>query len=298
MTSPSLLNDRHFRMLHEESGIAAEVISERGYRTLDGKTGYDDLKQLGFSTAQAKQRPGLLLPLHTTDGTQPLTIYRPDNPSVDKRGRARKYLFPQGGTMRLDCPPRCHPCLADPHVPLWVTEGQKKADALASHGAVALDLLGVWNFKGKNAFGGTTILVDFDAVAWNAREVRIIFDSDVVLGLQVRQALERLSEIVRRRGAGIRVVYLPGGQHAKTGVDDYLVAGHTLQDLEALMDVPRPAPQPAPSQIELLDSAPATIQRPLALIAGRTYAAIWPYVKVTRTETLYKQGNVIRLQTH
>jgi hypothetical protein len=60
--------------------------------------------------------------------------------------------------MRLDCPPRCRALLGDPAIPLWITEGQKKADALASAGATALALLGVWNLKGKNAFGGITVL--------------------------------------------------------------------------------------------------------------------------------------------
>src|SRR2546422_2410166 len=45
------------------------------------------------------------------------------------------------------------------------------------------------------------------------------------------------------------------------------------------------------------DRAPASLRRPLALIDGRTYAAIWPYVEVTRTEAFDKQGNVVRLAT-
>ena len=55
--------------------------------------------------------------------------------------------------MRVDCPPRCRPGLADPAVPLWITEGQKKADALASRGLCAIALLGVWNWRGTNACG-------------------------------------------------------------------------------------------------------------------------------------------------
>ena len=92
------LADLHFRMLHEASGIADDVIRERGYRTLDGPTGYDELKRLGFSTTHAKQRPGLLLPLHTTDGTQPVTIYRPDSPSVDARRPAPQVPLPYRST--------------------------------------------------------------------------------------------------------------------------------------------------------------------------------------------------------
>ena len=49
--------------------------------------GYTDLKALGFSQAQARLTPGLLLPLYTTDGRQPLTIYRPDHPQPDANSR-------------------------------------------------------------------------------------------------------------------------------------------------------------------------------------------------------------------
>jgi putative DNA primase/helicase len=149
-------------MLTEGSGIAADVIAERGYYSVEGAQGYTTLKTLGFSQAQARLTPGLCLPLHTTDGQQPVTIYRPDNPQADARGRLKKYLLPKAAGVRLDCPPRCRPALAKPDVPLWLVEGQRKADSLASHGAVVLGLLGVWNFKGRNDFKGTTLLADFD----------------------------------------------------------------------------------------------------------------------------------------
>lgn len=289
------LAPQHWTMLTQESGIAEAVIAERGYRSVEGAQGYAELKSLGFSKAQAWKTSGLLLPLWTTDGQQPLTIYRPDQPLPDAHGQLRKYLLPKGASVRLDCPPRCQPRLTDPSIPLWLTEGQKKADALASHDAVALCLLGVWNFKGKNPFGGTTFLADFDYVAWNAREVRLVFDSDVTSKRGVRQALDRLSEHLRRKGASVRAVYLPHTNGQKCGVDDFVVAGHTLQDLEALIEAPRPQPQPAPSQVELLDEAPPCLRRPLGLIQGHAYAAIWPHVRVSRTETLDKHGNIVKL---
>ena len=83
--------------------------------------------------------------------------------------------------MRIDCPPLCQNKLADPSIPLWITEGVKKGDALAGHGLCAIALLGVWNFKGKNSFGGTTLLADFDYIALDNRNVRIVFDSDVMV---------------------------------------------------------------------------------------------------------------------
>ena len=95
-----------------------------------------------------------------------------------------------------------------PRCPSGLPKARKKPMPSPA-GAVALDLLGVWNFKGKNDFGGTTILVDFDSVAWNGREVRLVFDSDVSTSPEVRKALERLTEHLSRKGAAVRQVYLP-----------------------------------------------------------------------------------------
>jgi hypothetical protein len=117
----SALLEHHIHMLTTDSGIALEVIAERGYRSVDGASGYAELKALGLSQAQARLTPGLLLPLHSTDGKQPLTIYRPDHPQPATNGRLRKYLLPKGAGVRLDCPPRCHSRLADQAIPLWLT---------------------------------------------------------------------------------------------------------------------------------------------------------------------------------
>ena len=289
------LTPEHYTMLAQESGIADELIAERGYRSIAGASGYAELKALGFSQAQARLTPGLLLPLHTTDGQQPLTIYRPDQPQPDAKGRLRKYLFPKGAGVRLDCPPRCQPSLADPRMPLWLTEGQKKADALASHSAVAICLLGVWNFKGKNPLGGTTLLADWDYIALKGREVRLVFDSDVVSLPGVRKALERLTEHLSRKGAAVRMVYLPPVAGKKVGVDDYLVAGHTLQDLEALIEAPRLKPAPAKPVIELLSAPPKTLSRLLAWIDGHAYAATWLPLKVTDIEVVNRKGEIERV---
>ena len=99
-------------MLARGSGIAAEVIRARGYRTVTA----EELDTLGFGPRQC--RPGLLLPLHAPDGSSPFAVLRPDHPRevADKVGRVTviKYELPQGERMRLDCPPVCRAQLADP----------------------------------------------------------------------------------------------------------------------------------------------------------------------------------------
>jgi hypothetical protein len=151
----------------------------------------------------------------------------------------------------------------------------------------------VWNFKGKNDFGGVTFLADFDHVAWNDRDVRIVFDNDMMRKPAVRKALERLTEHLQRKGATVSAVYLP--LDGPKGVDEFLANGKTISDIEALIEGPRPQPQAAVPLAELIDDAPLTIRRPLALVDGRAYAAIWPHVKTTVRETLDKSGNVITL---
>jgi hypothetical protein len=238
------LAPHHLAMLRDESGLSDEVIAARGCHTV-----YDaeDLIASGFTPAQCRV-PGLIIPLHAPNGTQPYSVYRPDHPRVvehkDKKPlpdgsfpcTVLKYEVPKGQPMRLDAPPPCQASLGNPAVPLNVTEGQKKADALASRGLCAIAVLGVWNWMGKNRNGGNTVLADWRDVALKDRDVRIVFDSDAAEKEQVMHALRDLADVLRNRGAVVTTVVLPPSpEGGKQGVDDYLAAGHTVADLESLV---------------------------------------------------------------
>lgn len=227
---PQLLTG-HLTHLKEESGIIVDVIRERGYRSVLGKS---ELEKLGFTPAQQRS-PGILIPLWSVDAKEAGFQFRPDYPRTNSRGKPVKYESPSGSSNRLDCPPRCQKMIGNPQVPLWITEGSKKADALASRGACAISVTGVWGFKGKNQFGGITFLTDWDYVALKERTVYLAFDSDIVTKEPVRKALEQIGEHLRRKGATVHVIQLPQleGQN-KTGIDDYLIH-HTLQDAERLV---------------------------------------------------------------
>lgn len=311
MASKTLtLSEKHLAMLRDGSGISDEVVAARGYRTITDEA---ELVKLNFGLSQCRV-PGLLLPLHTTDGQPGPAIYRPDNPRVVENRRKRlddgthpqqviKYEQPKGEPVRVDCPPVCQPKLVDPSVPLFITEGQKKGDALASLGACAIALTGVWNWKQRNKYGGIVFTNDLDYIAWEKRPVYIVFDSDVMTKHGVRQALERFTDHLKRKGAVVHHVHLPHLDSGKTGVDDWLVAtGKGIDDLIALSEGPRPEPKAAPPKVELLDEAPARLVRPLSLINGRSYAATWCYVKISRSETQKKDGTIVRhdppLQSH
>jgi len=220
----------HFQHLSEGSGISIDVIRERGYRSILGKS---ELEKLGFSPSQ-QHTPGILVPLWSVDGKEAGFQFRPDHPRTASRGRPVKYESPKGSSNRLDCPPRSQKMMGNPQVPLWITEGAKKADALASRGACAISVTGVWGFKGKNQFGGVTFLADWDYIAMRNRTVYLAFDSDVVFKDPVRKALEHIGEHLKRKGATVHVIQLPQleGQD-KTGIDDYLLR-YNLQDAERL----------------------------------------------------------------
>jgi hypothetical protein len=220
----------HFEHLSEGSGISIDVIRERKYRSLLGKA---ELEKLGFTPSQ-QRAPGILIPLWSVDGKEAGYQFRPDHPRTNGRGKTVKYESPSGSSNRLDCPPRCQNMLGNPQIALWITEGSKKADALASKGACAVSVTGVWGFKGKNQFGGITFLTDWDYIALKNRTVYLAFDSDIVTKEPVRKALEHIGEHLRRKGATVQIIHLPQleGQ-SKTGIDDYLLR-YSLQDAERL----------------------------------------------------------------
>lgn len=224
--SPDLLESHYLQL--KGSALTDEVIMERGYLTILRAT---KLKDKGFSNSQGGP-PGLLLPVHAPDGSQALCQFRPDNPRTNSRGKKVKYETPAKAGLRIDVPPRCRAKLGDPGTRLWITEGIKKGDALASAGECAIGLLGVYGFKHKNEFGVVTISADLDYIAWKGRDVYIAYDNDVMVNPQVKKAMETLSEHLKRKGASVYLVYIPLGDGNKVGVDDYL-AGHTIEDLLA-----------------------------------------------------------------
>ncbi|KTB49009.1 protein of unknown function (DUF3854) [Dehalogenimonas alkenigignens] len=228
--APELL-ESHLKHLLEETGLDLDVIRERKYRSIVCKA---ELGRFGFAPAQQRV-PGLLIPLWGVDGQPAGYQFRSDNPRTNTQGKTVKYELPAGSSNRLDCPPRCQKALGIPKVPLWITEGSKKADALAGHGACAISVTGVWGFKGKNEFGGVTLLADWDHIVLKDRQVYLAFDSDIATKEPVKKALSHIAEHLRRKDASLHIVQLPQleGQQ-KTGIDDYLLK-HSLADAEKLV---------------------------------------------------------------
>src|SRR3954453_19086551 len=190
------LLDHHDRMLVVDSAIGEEVIAQRGYFSVEHKR---DLEPLGFGRTQ-QLVPTLVIPVYSVvAGEPPWYTHRPDVPRV-KDGRARKYEIPAGRKVSLDVHPRARPHLADPSLPLFITEGSKKTDALISAGAKAvIGVVGVWNWRGRNDDDGLAVLADWEWVALKeGRQVYVVFDSDIVVKQPVALAMNRMGAALKR----------------------------------------------------------------------------------------------------
>ena len=131
--------------------------------------------------------------------------------------------------------------LGDPSVPLWVTEGTKKADCGVHYQLCIVALSGVWNWRGTNDMGGKTAVADWNDIALNGRRVILAFDGDVARKPSAAKALCALADYLRYRGAKVEYLHLPDTDE-KTGLDDYLVADHTVEDLWRLVKPHQPRP--------------------------------------------------------
>jgi Domain of unknown function (DUF3854) len=228
-TTPAL-SARHRRMLYDESGISPEVVAERGVRTV--RSGRELPK--GYSWRQRRRAPGILFTLRRPGG-ETSHVFRPDEP--DPKNPGHKYEMPckaygAPGNV-LDVHPRMRHLLDDLSEPLVFVEGVKKGDALASRGVAAVAISGVYNW-----LSGGEPIADMYEVPVEGRRVYVCFDSDMLRNPNVQDAAERLAEHLQSRGANAWIVYLhdqPDG--SKTGADDFLAGGGTLEEL---LDLARP----------------------------------------------------------
>ena len=224
----------HHRKMLADAAISDEVIKARGYQTIGRPTNGDDrsrqrLKRLGISSKITKVDtafPGLLIPLYRATGEQLGAAYRPDKPPKDDKGKPRKYVMPAGRPPVLDVHPFNRDRIIDPTVPLWITEGVKKGDALTTARACVVTLAGVFNWRSQLATLG-----DWEDIPLPGRKVFICFDADAATNPNVAKAMKRLGQWLRSKGAEPKYVVVPGRPEDKTGADDFLAAGGTLEDL-------------------------------------------------------------------
>lgn len=192
------LSMEHLRMLTRESGISGSIITGRGYWTATKRR---DLE--GLVKPYQRRAPALVIPTFSPDGQTTSLQVRPDRPR-ERNGKSIKYETPADSLCILDVHPSMHARAREISEPLWITEGVKKGDSLASRGCCAISLTGVWNWQRSGK-----MLPCWEHVALDGRTVFLAFDSDMMVKPEVQLALERLADALEGRGAAVNVVYLP-----------------------------------------------------------------------------------------
>lgn len=224
------LSREHRHMLEHESGIDPGVAAERGYQTIRKRAELLDFKKY------QRRAPALRAPMYSPDGETTAAQIRPDTPRKGKNGKPIKYETAAGSEVILDVHPRMRTEVNSGDGDLWITEGIKKADSLTSRGLPTIGIIGVWNWQ-----RGGELLPCWQHVRLEGRRVHIVYDADVMVNPNVQLALQRLVVALEARGADVYVVYLPDLGDGKTGVDDYLAAGHTVAELKMLARTFEPA---------------------------------------------------------
>lgn len=127
--------------------------------------------------------------------------------------------------------PRCiewTPLMQDYSQSLIITEGEKKSAKACLSGYPTIGLGGVYSFRSARL--GISFLPELERIKWARRRVYIAYDSDARTNPQVCHALTALAEELTQRGALPYTMVLPSiyDDGRKTGLDDLLVAGHSL----------------------------------------------------------------------
>lgn len=250
-------------------GVAPTVAAAADYRSFDSASDlrkHLDDAHLGVRfpravTARARAG-GLLIPwTHYDGGVAAPQIRLRDPRTVD--GRTLKFETPPAETCQkvgltpgVDVPRYwvTDAMIADPAVPLLITEGAVKGAAVVAaairedSAVIPAAVMGVWNavHTARTSGGvvtGRTLHPDLSALA-TGRGVFIAYDHDTLTKSQVRDALEVLTSLLEGAGARTVRVIIPPAVDGDTGagIDDALAAGHTLTDMAAdavpLSDLP------------------------------------------------------------
>lgn len=224
MNGPASLAPNHAAILAARA-VSADIVAARGYRSVNEP---QTLRRLGFSPKQASVTPGLLIPRWSLAG-RPAT-YPQFRPDVPRRvgDHVAKYELPAGSYTTLDVLPVAIPALRD-GADCWVScEGHIKSDAMLSAGVpAAVAIVGVWAWKTQWTVPAWQALVDACPRRW----FHVVADSDFATTTDVARAVSRLALHLADIDARVRVLHPPAADGGKVGVDDYLGAGGSLDDL-------------------------------------------------------------------
>jgi|Deesub1362A_J573_1020465.scaffolds.fasta_scaffold00319_22 Mn-dependent DtxR family transcriptional regulator len=213
------LHPQHLEDL-KKSGLSEETIREAGIKTVPPS--HID-KRLGFSVRG-------LVSMYEIPYGGGFSRFK----AFYERGRkGPKYLQRKDSSNKLYIPKKVKPILSDSSIPLYITEGEKKALKATQEGLYCVGLSGLWNWSN----GNKELISDFDKIALTGRPVYIVPDNDWLqlnkhgYNKNLKQAVYRLAEKLKAKGAEVFIVELPQGDGK--GLDDYL-RKHSIAEFKNL----------------------------------------------------------------
>lgn len=197
----------------KRSGLSDETILRAGIRSVPPA---EIKKLLGFEPQ--KLISAYLIPYPNTRGFFRLRCFYEDGYS------GAKYLQRKESGSHLYIPPSLDvSILRNSEIPLYVTEGEKKALKACQEGLPCVAVAGLWNWSD----GSGELISDFDHIELKGRTTFLVPDNDWLLpnkhgySKNLTQAVQRLALKLIERGAEVYLVELPKSQK-KIGLDDYL----------------------------------------------------------------------------
>ncbi len=198
---------------------------------------------------------GLLIPYLRPDGSpetchdgKPFARKKPAWSAAQLATSPPKYISPEGEGCRLY---HSHLAIAgggycerigNIHVPLRITEGEKKTEAATLHDpkCVTVGIGGISSWKDRYDGGESRPLVDWDEIPLDGRTVIICPDSDVRKPA-VRAATRGLAELLQGKGAYVMIERLPNDLNGdRLGLDD-LVYRYGAGYLKQITELAHPA---------------------------------------------------------
>jgi hypothetical protein len=242
------LLDEHRESLVIGSHILPSIVETRGYYSVPRKSIEYLIDKKLFDSRLRSGTSWMGIPIYRPDGEHHGDIIRLFGSDLE-----RKYLWPAGSRQAADI----HPIgreewLLDLDVPLVITEGIKKGDAIFSAAieedipCLVIAVNGCWGWKariGDAESRASIALPDFLDIPVTGRHIYIVSDSDYRSNNEVRAgwteaALYFGSKRVSGKDSLSKLVVVPSRGIEKQGADDYLSTGGTLADLLALGSTP------------------------------------------------------------
>lgn len=208
----------------ERSGLDAEIIDSSGIK--DEATDPD----VGTLLREKYHVKGFVLPYFGLD-REPLKFYRVKVLESLNGHKPPKYMQPKAAGNHLYLPPLLHDLYPgwdkDPTLPLFITEGEKKALAAVQAGVPCVAVGGVYSWRthihtiergvvrvedkasarvihlddrGEKAYRAE-VAPELDAIEWAGRDVYLIFDSDATSNPEVQRAAFELANWLGERGS-------------------------------------------------------------------------------------------------